>query len=182
MVVNNLSAIYQLMDFSAEGYFYWGQVIKRRKENPDMVNNSSIIRDYFFDCPASWIRRIERMIGDCVTHNARAYINLNRRSYEAVGLRTLQLLAGYAVTKDYVAMRSAYQSACGKTNSEPNRKWLIDIDGPGDETDFAMLADFKVLASLPTKNGRHLIVAPFDSRAMPGLGIKRDSPTLAYCP
>ncbi len=178
LVVNNLGAIRELMDFSTDGYFYWGQVIKRRKENPSMPTNSTIIRDYFFDCPVSWIRRIERMIADCITHNARAYINLNRRSYEAVGMRALQLMAGYAVTKDYTAMRSAYQSACGKTNSEPDRKWLIDIDGPGDETDFAML---RVIASLPTKNGRHLIVAPFDSRAMPGLGIKRDSPTLAYC-
>ena len=181
MVVNNFEAIRALMDFSLDGYFYWGQVIKRRKENPDMPTNSSILRDYFFDSQESWERRIERMIVDCRVHNARAYINLNRRSFESVGLRTLQLLAGYAVSKDYKAMRAAYQSSCGKTNSEPNRKWLIDIDGPGDEAAFATLADLTILASLPTKNGRHLIVAPFDSRSMPGLGIKRDSPTLAYC-
>jgi len=79
---SNFSLIKPLLVFDSEDDFYFLQIIKRKKENPELGRNSSTIKNYYINSVLYFEEKKEEIIELCNNHNVRAYINLNPRSYE----------------------------------------------------------------------------------------------------
>lgn len=173
MRVSNFTAIYPILDFRKDDgdTFYHLQIIKRKKENPEIGSNSRVIKTYYLDSKEALLKYEEEIKLLCKQHNARACINLNRRSYEKAAFQTLRKVADQIMNKDFRSVKNAFNSVCGAHMDESFKKWIIDIDSfdEGELSYAASVVDMcdplegnKLLMTLPTKNGYHLIVSPFN--------------------
>lgn len=188
-MINNLSKIKPLLSFNSEDDFYFLQIIKRKKENPDIGSNSVIIQTYYITSIDHLEKLMPEIIVLCDTHNARACLNLNVRSFEKTAFHMLSKVSNIIMNKDYKSVKNAYDSVCGTYSAGREKRWIVDID-TFDETfkvrvrnTIASLSPIgeKVIAEIPTKNGFHLICHPFDMREAPyGVDIHKDNPTLLY--
>jgi hypothetical protein len=182
-MLNNEPQIRPLLQFGDPDYFYWVQIIRRRKENPDMTVGTTILDNLYIDSDTSWLRKQETMRKTAEAHRARVYINLNRRSFKKVALKTLEMMAGAISNEQFRSVKNHYPAACGAVNVEPaeTRSWIVDVDTTEAHHEQKVATYTKVYAKIPTLNGYHLIVKPFDLRPLQGAyDIKRDNPTLLY--
>lgn len=176
MIINNFELIKASLVF-ADDLFYWVQIIKRRKENPGMETGQQIVDSFYIDSIDKFERYKQKIMDVCQARNARAYIYLNRRSYTRVAFRTAKIIADYLECGQYQAVKNAYQSACGQTHAETEKKWVVDIDDKEAVVNLPTVVHMKV----PTINGYHLIVKPFDRRLIPmAFDIQPDGPTILY--
>lgn len=175
-------------------YFYHLQIIKRKKEHRELGSNSMVIKTYY----VTSIEHLEKIFPEikciCDFHNARACINLNRRSFEKLAFQMLQKITGQIMNKDYKSVKDAYNSVCGAHSAEPFKKWIIDVDRniPGEKALIASVinncdpnkGENKVYDLLWTKNGYHIITKPFniEQYKLSGLTheIHKDNPTILY--
>jgi hypothetical protein len=144
MTQDNFDIISSLLQFNSLNDFYFLQIVKRKKENPTS-KSSTIIKTYYIDSLAYFNLKKEEIIYLCKIHNARAYINLNRRGFEEVGEQALKRIVDHIISKQYKAIRNTYDLICGKFDEdehEPNylfnsantelkaeeKRWIVDID------------------------------------------------------
>jgi ribulose bisphosphate carboxylase small subunit len=201
MAIDNFEQIKELLNFSEPNTFYFIQILKRRKENPDMRTGVRVINNYYLDSTDDLERLRERILEDCKKHNARAYINLNRLDYEKVALHTMKQVAEYIIQKDYKAVKNAFSTTCGSHHSEKEKRWIIDIDEEFIEQKEMIRKvveelhteikdnSYKILAEITTKSGFHIITNPFNidkfkkDKRLHFVGdnlIHKNSPTLLY--
>lgn len=192
-MINNTALIIPLLQFSSDDDFYHLQIIKRKKEHPELGSNSMIVKTYYISSIEYLNKKLEEIIVLCNHHNARACINLNRRSYEKCAYQTLRKVADQILNKDYRSVRKAYESVCGTYSNEPVKKWILDVDYPLTDKLVSNISDKivsiepignKVVAVLPTKNGFHIICTPFNIKEanLTLIDIHKDNPTIMYIP
>ena len=112
-MINNFQAIRDLLTFGDEDKFYFIQIYKRRKDNPDMKKDMVIIDNYFVYELEHFKGLEEKIIKQCIDNNARAYIRLNRRSAKQVALKTLGRIAKMIEDENYKHVKRAYLSCAG---------------------------------------------------------------------
>ena len=193
----NFPQIRELLKFERPGEFYFIQIYKRRKDNPDMAQDMKIIRDYYVYSLNDLERLQEDIMRDCETHNARAYIRLNVRHTDKIALMMLKRLADILASGDTKCARNIYSSVCGEFHSDPVKKWVVDLDNVSEaEETFvkSVIADLwsqnemggSIIAEIPTPNGKHLITTPFNLQKFktecPSIDVHKDNPTILYSP
>ena len=199
-MVNNFEQIKNLLTFESEDDFYLLQILRRKKENPDMGNKPNVVKTYYIDSIEYLDKLKPEIIGLCEERNARAYITVNRRSFKNVALKTLVEIASCIESGNYKSVRKAYESIAGKHSSEKDKKWIIDIDWGdylGNKTEFARISTFAEELQeeanrepfselILTKNGIHIITRPFNldkfKKKYPGVEIHKDRYTILYIP
>lgn len=154
---DNFELIIPLLEFE-QNQFYFIQILKRRKENPEMDKNVAVIRNLYVYSVAELDALRDLIKGECEIHNARAYINLNRLDAEKIALYTLKQLVDYVIQGGYdtyklltakqeiitailnrdfrtvenicnsYSIRKAYSTVCGNHHSEKDKRWVVDID------------------------------------------------------
>jgi hypothetical protein len=195
-MTNNFTQIKSLLDFQSNDDFYHLQIIKRKKEHPDLGSNNIVIKTYYIQSIDYLELKKDEIISLCDLHDARAYINLNVRSFEKMAFQLLKKTTDLIMNKDFKSARKAYESVCGASGTTRDKKWIIDIDEP--EVSPLMLAHIdykcmpisdsiqngKIYATIPTKNGHHIITKPFDVRNFssqyPDIEIHKNNPTILY--
>lgn len=196
-MINNYETIRSLLKFPTEHSFYFLEILKRRKENPEMERHVKLIKDYFI-YSLEYFDKIEEEVKElCDTHNARAYFRLNVRDAKKIALQYNKRLAELFITEDYKNIPKSYASVVGEFHSDKDKTWVLDLDGEGDDlnhliTDVVRFIDQltedpdTVVARIPTKNGVHLITRPFRldlfKNEFPAVETHRDNPTLLYMP
>jgi len=201
-MINNFSAIRDLLTFGDEDKFYFIQIFKRRKDNPDMKKDMVIIDNYFVYELEHFNGLEERIIKQCTDNNARAYIRLNRRSSRQVALKTLGRIAQMIEDSNYKFAHRAYLSCAGEYHKEEDKTWIIDIDRNGESDDaYDALINSVIFEAqqliqetgkddtmmiLPTKNGLHLVCRPFNlsrfKKSFPDVDVHKDNPVVLFCP
>lgn len=193
MATNNFEQIKGLLNFQDKGDFYFAQIIQRRKENPGLARSEKIIKDYYFHSIEELEKKEAEIIKLCETFGARAYIAINKRNEEKIALMTLKIMADHIAAGQYGACKSAYTSACGQFSSDPEKKWIIDYDDKsieGAEEMIRFISEIepkgdKHIATIPTRNGFHIITRPFNkiefAKRYNGDDIKKDNYTILYC-
>lgn len=174
-MINNLEKISKLLKFDSEDEFYHLQIIKRKKEHPELGSNSYLVKTYYISSLEYLLKKWEEIITLSTLHNARACINLNRRSFEKIAFQMLQKVTNQIMNKDYRSVRKAYESVCGAHSNESEKKWIVDIDTHSSEiiNTIAQVINTcmplhenkhhsKIYVFLPTKAGGHLISEPFN--------------------
>lgn len=199
-MVNNFEQIKNLLTFESEDDFYLLQILRRKKENPDVGNKPNVVKTYYIDSIEYLDKLKPEIIGLCEERNARAYITVNRRSFKKVALKTLQEIANNIESGNYKSVRKAYESMAGKHSSEKDKKWIIDIDFNdylNNKTEFAKISAFAqdlqedanrepFSEPILTKNGIHIITRPFNldkfRKKYPDVEIHKDRYTILYIP
>jgi hypothetical protein len=172
---NNFEQIRSTLRFE-DDHFYFIQIVQRKKEHPELANsNNRVIRSYNISSLDKFDKNKDEIIKLCETFNARAYIHLNRRKWSKIALECLRHNAELIANKQYENIKSSFETVIGRTNGESSetKTWMIDIDmndlevvnkieriinsiEPIDRT------VTKLMYTIPTKNGYHMITKPFN--------------------
>ena len=205
MPMNNFDQIRGMLDFSIPGTFYFLQILKRRKDNPELGKDMIHIADYYIDSLAKYDDLKPMVIRQCEAENARAYFRLNRRDEKRVASEALKLMLEYVLSENYKPAKSVYASCAGKYPSEKNKTWIVDLDWDGipqgftkeiyiDSVIFSIETITKShkpdavqnITRIQTMNGMHLIVSPFRldefEKHWPKIDVHRENPTVLYQP
>lgn len=188
--MNNIELIKQILEFNSEDDFYHLQIIKRKKEHPELGSSNYIVKTYYITSFNYLDFKMPEIINLCEFHDARAMINLNRRSFEKLAFQMLKKTTDCILNKDFKSVRKAYESVCGEFSNETNKKWVVDIDTK--DLDFvnqmakeiALLSQNWNYATIPTKNGYHIISHPFRldtfKEKYPEIEVHKNNPTILY--
>ena len=199
--MDNYKIIRDLLDFSDPDHFYFLQILKRRKDNPEMEKDMVPVMDFYIDSMNKFNSTENIIKTICDTENARAYFRINRRSKIRTANESLLLLVGYVVSGQYNAAKSVYSSASGRNHSDKDKKWLVDVDwvdipSGTDPSEYVNKLKSRIkelllesnripdMVDIPTKNGLHIITRPFrldKFRETYKETIQKDNPTLLYC-
>jgi hypothetical protein len=196
-MINNFDKIYDLMIPSlADDHFYFVQILKRRKDNPGMKKDMIVIENISIWNRQDYADKFNRIREACDKNNARAYFRLNIRNLEKTAMLTMVKTAKYIQEGNFKAVKGAFWSAAGEINSEPVKRWIVDIDVNSPlyvgevisyitelQKDFPL---YVVETVIPTANGYHIITNPFNvqefKKIYPDVDIHKDNPTLLYVP
>jgi hypothetical protein len=197
MKVDNFDLIKKHINTSDDGSeFYMIQIMRRSKDQVgyDGKHKQSVIKSYFVSSPEYLESKRDEIVGLCEMFNARAYINLNKKSYKQVSLKALAILAGKIANEDY-NIKSLYESACGQTGAcDGFKTWIVDFDSKdlGELDRVKDIIDIiepkgvdKIIETVPTRHGYHLITRPFNKKAFNELynekiDIHDNNPTILY--
>ena len=201
-LVDNFDAIERdILRFDSEDDVYFVQVLKRRKENPDMDTNCRVISQYIIHSIEELHALRDTIIEKCKTHNARAYINPNRRSKEKIALELLKLTANRIAEKQYKGLENDFYRAVGQVGANGQKMWIVDVDMKEGDLDalttIYILSQYltglkpdvgtsKVVTIVPTLNGFHIITRPFDIQTFKEMcgenipDIHKNNPTLLW--
>lgn len=193
-MINNFNIISDLLKFTDDDDFYFLQLISRKKENNDLSKSQKLYRTWYISSVDYLLRRESEMIKMSNYFNARLYINLNKRNYKKVAMQTAKIILDDMSNGDFKHARRAFDTACGRYISDDDKSWIIDIDEKGRmSNDILRFIEnecepigqkFKTI--IPTKNGYHLIVSPFNvkkfNNEFPDIDVHKNNPTILYIP
>ena len=196
MKVDNFDLIKKHIYSSDSNEFYMLQIMRRTKDQKgyDGKHKQSIIKTYFISSVEYLDSKRDEIVGLCEMFNARAYINLNKKSYKQVSLKALEILAGKIAHEEY-DIRSLFESACGQTGACDGQKtWIVDFDSKdlGELDRIKNIIDSidpkgvnKIVETVPTRHGYHLITRPFNKKAFyemynEKIDIHDNNPTLVF--
>jgi hypothetical protein len=211
-MVNNFEIIRPLLNWRSSDDFYYVQILQRKKDHKDGMkvsganNNARLIKSYQVKSLDHLTFIEPEIIELCKVFNARAGINLNRRSFEVNHLKLLKKIVQQMENKDFDKAHKAYDSVLGANTQENEKKWIVDVDK--DEVTFLneiklavdtsqpYLGISKVWAEIPSKSGVHLITRSFNRAEFPvllnqilekyqitmKLDIQPNNPTNLYIP
>jgi len=200
---DNINIIKPLLNFEDEDKFYFLQIIQRKKDHikgsiVGTNNNSRLIKPYYISSEEYLDSVYPEIKLLCEVFNARAGIDLNRRSFKAVGFEVLAKVARQLRNEDYFHVRKSYDTVCGSTVTETDKRWILDYDE--DDLPYKEYKELtsrlnsirpegeKVIETIPSKNGLHIITSPFDVKQAEGilkdfkLSLHKRNPTNLYIP
>jgi hypothetical protein len=170
-MIDNIELIKPILQFDSEDNFYYLQILQRKKENDETGSNSRIIKNYYVDSIKYLEDKYEEIKNLCNLFNARAYIRINRRSYEKVAYKAMVNLANTMSNREFISCSRSYDRAIGQNPNEPDKKWIVDCDFAFNDLIVSNIRAFihnsrpytsKYYGIIPSKNGFHLITAPFN--------------------
>jgi hypothetical protein len=202
-MINNAHLIRPLLKFESPNDFYFLQILKRRKDNPDLERDMNVLGDFYIYSLEQFDNLMPKIIKICNDENARAYFRLNRRDAKKVGLQMLKRITDLIISENYRPIKNSYASIAGEFHSDPDKTWLIDIDWidyenfPGAiEKTKEIISNLQIEANreplmieIPTKNGFHIITRPFNISKLnqllimgklPQMDSHKDNPTILY--
>lgn len=201
MVVDNTEQIKQLISNCEENEFYVVQILHRGKdgktqfEPDDKKISVQTIKTYYISSPEYLEYKMKEIRVLCDVFNARAYINLNKKSWKQINLKSLELLARSISNEEYHNLKSLIDTACGQTGAcDKNSSWIVDIDTK-DMNEVHKIEDcinkcssnydINTIDIIPTLHGYHIISHPFNPMEFrklypENLDIHKNSPTLLY--
>lgn len=191
-MVNNYDLIKPFLIFDSEDDFYYLQVLQRKKENRQLGSNSRVIKTYLIGSTEYFDNRFEEITKLCDVFNARAMINLNKRSFYKTAFKSMENVAGIMANKHFSKIYKAYDSACGQGHNDSVKKWIIDVDCAYSTIKYNELyiriksLGGDVLGVLPSNSGFHIITTPFRldlfKQDFPDIDIQKNNPTNLYIP
>ena len=188
-MINNFKLVQEIYSEEFENQLFMIQILKRRKENPELSKNSKTV-DFFYCKSIAEIKELEeKIVEKCNKENARAYLWINRRNVVEVALKSSSLITEWIRMGQAIQAKNAFQKAFGAKgmSAESQKKWIIDIDTKDAGINLEIIEKIStikedaIIATIPTPNGFHLITTGFDTRTFnEELDIKKDNPTILY--
>lgn len=198
-MVDNFDLIKEHLQFLDNGRsFYFVQILRRKKENPELKAYSIPVESFYIYSKDDLERYKKHIIDKCEKNRARAYIKMNCLDAQSVALKEIALITETIRNENWKELPSRLNSACGECGKQDGFEalYLIDLDGEyADKRD--EIREFinkqqpidvtnKVVLEVPTKNGYHFLTTGFDprdfSKVYPGIDRHKDGITLLYFP
>lgn len=194
-MINIIEQIKPLLSFETNDDYYFLQILRRKKDNPDNESNSTIIKSYYIKNIEYLEKKYDEIIKLCDMFNARASLRLNKRSFRKTSLMAMEIMLKNGIMEGWEFSRRAYDSAAGKHHNDKNKKWIVDIDNNPSYDTINEFKSFisecepignKIIDILKTKSGAHIITKPFNTKKFcdkfPGIDIHKDNPVNLYIP
>lgn len=195
--VNNLNIILDKYLRFSEGYFYYIQIIQRKKENPELGNNSTVIKNYYVESEEYLLKKWGEMVKLADLFNARIMIRLDARNYTDVAW-LMNGLVSENLRYNPKCFSSLYSNACGKYKGK-DKLWIVDIDEEDNNNQkineiirfinnecMDIKNNEKVKGVIPSKNGVHIISSGFNMKQFkdryPNIDVHKNNPTNLYIP
>ena len=195
-MIDNLEQIKQLLNFENEGDFYMLYVFKRKKDQPEgeRDNHQSVrtIKTYCVDSIEYLDKRYDEIKQLCEMFKARAYIHVQKQNHKDVSLEMMMSLAERIKNGQHI-QKGLFDSVVGQIKTHEKR-WVVDVDTKDDNFRLNVMRVLnrcrpegnKIYATIPTKNGYHLITDRFDivefMKVFPDVDVQKKNPTLLYLP
>ena len=201
MKINNLEIIKPLISNCNEGEFYLLLIIHRPKDGVTKFdkdgnkNHQKTIKSYYVSNAEYLEKKMDEIMALCELFNARAYINLNKKSWKQITGKSIEILGHCVIRDEWKHARSVIDSACGETGACDGKKsYLVDVDTK-DESEVEVITKClydsrpigdKIIAKIPTVHGCHLITRGFNPEDFrkfypKEIDIHKNNPTLLYC-
>jgi len=130
--LDNFQNVRQIMNFSKPGdTIYFVQIIKRKKDNPDMMDSLQYITQYYFKGEQEFNDAEETIKTICKQLGARAYIYLNARSKAVIDKYTKIYADRFARNRSMAKHfgNNPMAVAAGRSFDSPDRPLcFVDID------------------------------------------------------
>ena len=175
--------------------FYMVQIMTRTKDTGEKPKH---VRTMFVESREYLLSHKDMIVKLCEMFNARAYISVNPSSYKTCAIKMFKELADIVDNGAYKSILSLPETCAGKyTCGKDNKKWIVDLDGMKTDEEIMPFVRFILneynegkgrqpgeVTVIPTVNGSHLLVSPFDVRDFkkkwPNIDIHKDNPTILY--
>lgn len=211
-MTDNFESIKQLIQITDPDFdsnndkFYTVEILRRRKDNPEMHGDVHSVKVYYINKIADFDSLKDEIIKLCEVFIARAYVSVNCRSYESVTKSAMIEYATRIANNDFKKPYSIFQSCTDKYIRNKNRRWIIDIDAEDAikfgiavakltekikciiETKCSPFRD--IITIIPSCSGNHIITSPFNTGQFceclkgefdePLSLIKKNNPTILY--
>lgn len=179
----------------AGDWFYMVQIMTRTKDTGEKPKH---IRTMFVESREYLMSHKDMIVKLCEMFNARAYISVNPSSYKKCAIKMFKELADVVENGNYKGILSLPETVAGKYNADgADKRWIVDLDGIKDLDEIRPYIYFIMneynegrgktsgeIVVVPTVNGSHLLVSPFDVREFkkkwPDIEIHKDNPTVLY--
>ena len=203
-MVNNINRVKELLSFDDEFDFYFLQILKRRKDNPDLKRDMVVISNYYIESMEQYNSLMPHIINICNAENARAYFRVNKRNYKHLSYHMLKRVVDVIASGMVKSLKGTFDSVAGKHHNDKDKTWVVDIDwvdihsqeNPDgfyvEEVEIMLIglqSETKkepMVVKLPTKNGVHIITRPFNLKVFketfPKIDVHKENPTILYCP
>lgn len=184
-MVDNFEQIKKLITFNEKDDLFFLLQIFRRKKDHTEEKSKKIIKSYFIRSREHLDEKKDEIINLCNLFGARAYINVSEKSFKRLHNYLLFKLAEYN-ENDIVTTSpiSLIIRAASKIRSK-NPRWIVDVDDLSIIKEVrSEIPEEKIIAEIPTKNGVHIITAPFDLEEFyDDIDVHKDSNgTVLYVP
>lgn len=208
-MINNIELIKPLLKFENEGDFYHVRILKRKKDQTtDKANHQSsrTIKTYCISSIEELEKKYEEIVKLSELFKARVYIGVSRQNHKEVGLAMIRKITERLIANQH-QMEYIFDSVVD-TIKKTNKVWVIDIDDkeisplmiqhieygcrPITEATFdedgvpKFKVGPKIITTLPTKNGFHILTKPFDlevfKKSYPSIDVLKQHITLLYFP
>ena len=167
-MINNVEKIAELLKFDESGdIFYFLQVIKRKKDNPDLKGDIKICSKYVRSLDYFYFLLNNEIIPICELLHARCYISLIPRSIKKLGKLELSIIAERVCTENY-ARYLDIRDSCALNPKViqwkgiiPKSRYMLDIDRKQDlDIILSKLTEKKIIPEtiIETVLGYHIIV------------------------
>lgn len=202
-MIDNFELIKRLFYFNkANNMFMHCQIVQRAKDHKGNKVKEGAIKTYFIRSSEHLEKLREEIIHLCNHYKARAYINTAGKDFSTLQSLMLMKLASDVHLGNIRNPQKVLNSAAGELKSRRPR-WVIDIDDISlsepvlkwlDDyflvTEASVLGDREAIyleARVPTVQGEHLIVPPFNLKlfqdTFPDIDVHKNSMgTVLYIP
>lgn len=195
-MIDNLELIKPLLNFENEGDFYMLYIFKRKKDQTTDKNNHQSVRTiktYCVDSIEYLEKRYDEIKQLCEMFKARAYIHVQKQNHNDVALEMIPAIVK-RIQSGQINQKHVFDSVVGQLKTYEKR-WIVDIDTK-DEVEISNITSWintqcrpegdKIIATIPTKSGIHLITKRFDvmefKKRYPEIDIQKKNPTILYIP
>lgn len=190
-MVNNFELIKNNLRFINDRSFYFIQILKRKKENPEMKSYTIPIESFYIFSRDHLEKIKPRIIEICEQNRARAYIKMNCLDAQSVMLEQIAVITREIRDGNWKHMSKSLNSACGICGKQDGieKLYLVDVDfnHEGEVYDVNEVIKYieslpphkvihvdnedegqydipvsKIKMEIPTQNGVHLITTGFD--------------------
>jgi hypothetical protein len=154
--------------------YYVIELMRRGKDNPDLPAANYHFKNYYIYSWKDLTKYEEEIKNICTLLRLRAYASVNYKLMSQVALDTMAESARRIAAHDFKKFYNIFESCSGKFVDKGNNLWIIDIDSKISKLDFEKLHHFinkmeskyeeKLIYTMPTKNGLHLICHPFNKK------------------
>lgn len=195
-MIDNFELIKPLFYFNeANDMFFHCQIVQRAKDHKPNKVKEGAINTYLIRSMEHLDRLKDEIILLCEHYGARAYINVAGKDFDAVNKSMLAMLANSVCLKSISAMNPArILNRCIGGEKSRMPRWIVDIDDMSLKEpilewlcNYFNVNDEYLYSTIPTVQGEHLIVRPFNvlefSEAFPNVDVHKNSMgTLLYYP
>ena len=195
-MIDNIKLIKELLNFEKEGDFYMLYIFKRKKDQTVDKHVHQSVRTIKTYCVGS-IEYLEKRYDEikqlCEMFKARAYIHIQKQNHNDVALEMIPTIIK-RIQSSQINQKHVFDSVVGQLKTYEKR-WVVDIDSK-DTKELLKIKQWidhcrphgedKVITTIPTKSGYHLITKRFDvmefKKNYPLIDIQKKNPTLLYFP
>lgn len=204
-MIDNFNIIKTLMSFGEnDNLFMHLQILRRGKDHPGLPAANKLIKSWLVRSVEHLDSIKDEIIFLCEHYKARAYIGCVPKSIAKLNQLIMRKLADNQYTGNVINPWHVFNSACGELPGVEKR-WVMDIDTKGPDVwesidnciDAIWLkvhpedwgrkrGETWYIVGIPTLNGVHYIVRPFNlqefKRLFPDVEVKKNGLTVLYVP